>query len=237
MKKNEATVFVFIASVIIGILISMNIGFRDNNKVFLNIDQYNEAYNKRNTLYREISSLKHQISESEDKLRKYEYKKNDLAAVNKEIKNEVSKNEDYYGLTEMEGEGLKITLNDAKANDFNEFYMAMNLVHDIDLWFLINDLRVAGAEAIAINGNRIVSNTYSYCGGTYIEVGGVNTVAPFYIDVIGNKVAIKEYLLKGSTCINGFGIRKIQLSISEHESLKIPPYNGDIEFKYAKKKE
>lgn len=237
MKKNEATVFVFIASVIIGILISMNIGFRDNNKVFLNIDQYNEAYNKRNTLYKEISSLKQQISDSEDKLRKYEYKKNDLASLNKEIKAEVAKNENYYGLTEMEGEGLKITLNDAKENDFNEFYMAMNLVHDVDLWFLINDLRVAGAEAIAINGNRIVSNTYSYCGGTYIEVGGVNIVAPFYIDVIGNKAALKEYLLKGSASVNGFSMRKIQLSITEHESLKVPPYNGDIEFEYAKKKE
>lgn len=46
MKNNEASTFVFIASIIIGILISMNISFtRTTDRVFLSAKQYQDSYN------------------------------------------------------------------------------------------------------------------------------------------------------------------------------------------------
>ncbi|GAA0788492.1 DUF881 domain-containing protein [Hathewaya limosa] len=236
MKKNEATVFVFIASVIIGILISMNLSFGEKNKVFLNIEQFNDAYNKRNKMYKEISGLKEEISKIEKKLNKYNLESNDITAVNKEIEKEIQKNKEYFGLGAVEGEGIRITVNDAKESDFNEYYMILNLVHDTDIWFLLNELRVAGAEAIAINGNRVVGDTYSYCWGTYIKIGGVNTVAPFYIDVIGNQVALKDYLSKESNHVKNLQFRKIRVNIEEDKNIKIPAYEGKVKFDYAKEK-
>ncbi|WP_142414843.1 DUF881 domain-containing protein [Hathewaya massiliensis] len=234
MKKSEATVFVFIASVIIGILISMNINFGEKNKVFLNIDQYNEAYNKRNKLYKDISNLRQDLNNYNKKLNKYDREKNNNTVIREEIAKEMKKNKEYIGMTSMVGEGIKVTLNDASQADFGEYYSAMNLVHDVDIWFLINDLRVAGAEAIAINGQRIVGNTYSYCSGTFIEIKGNKIVAPFYIDVIGNKNTIKEYLLTESFHIKSLtDIRKIQLNIEEWDKVEVPAYEGKLKFKYA----
>ncbi len=57
MKNNEATIFVFIASIIVGLLIAMNIGFEGKNN-FLDVKQYDEAYNERTKLYSEINNLK-----------------------------------------------------------------------------------------------------------------------------------------------------------------------------------
>ena len=59
MKNNEATIFVFIASIIIGLLIAMNIGFEGKSN-FLDVKQYNEAYNERSKLYSELNNLKQQ---------------------------------------------------------------------------------------------------------------------------------------------------------------------------------
>ena len=54
MKNREFTIFIFTASVIVGLLISMNISFDgiETTKV-LNAKEYQEAYNKRNNLYNE----------------------------------------------------------------------------------------------------------------------------------------------------------------------------------------
>ncbi|CAM2802928.1 DUF881 domain-containing protein [Hathewaya histolytica] len=237
MKKNEATVFVFIASVIIGILISMNLNFGEKNKVFLNIDQYNEAYNKRNKLYKDITILKQEANEYNRKLGKYENEKNNVSEIKKDVSNKLEEYKNYMGLNAMEGEGVKIMLNDATASEFEQYYSPSNLIHDIDIWFLINDLRSAGAEAIAINGQRIVNNTYSYCSGTFIEIKGSKIVAPFYIDVIGNKNTIKEYLLKESLYMKSLtDFRKITVKVSEANKVEVPAFEGDINFKYAYEK-
>ncbi len=48
MRNNEATIFIFIASIAIGILISMNISFKKvNARTFLNVKQYQEALNEK----------------------------------------------------------------------------------------------------------------------------------------------------------------------------------------------
>ena len=70
MKNNEATIFVFIASVIIGILISMNIGFKGKIN-FLDVQQYDQAYNERTKLYSQLNNLKQQYYSTNAKLKKY----------------------------------------------------------------------------------------------------------------------------------------------------------------------
>ena len=71
MKNNEATIFVFIASVIVGLLIAMNIGF-DGKTNFLDVKQYDEAYSERTKLYTELNNLKQQYFNINSKLQKYD---------------------------------------------------------------------------------------------------------------------------------------------------------------------
>ena len=63
-----------------------------------------------------------------------------------------------------------------------------------DLLMVINDLRAAGAEAIAINGYRIIGSTDGLCAGPTIEIDGIKIIAPFYITAIGNQNVIKSFL-------------------------------------------
>ena len=89
MKNNEATIFVFIASIIIGLLIAMNIGFEGKNN-FLDVKQYDEAYNERTKLYSELNNLKQQYYNANSKLQKYDSGDVKKYKVLEEIQKEVN---------------------------------------------------------------------------------------------------------------------------------------------------
>lgn len=58
MKNNEANLFVFIASIIIGLLISLTFNFNySSNRIILDSKQYEDAYNEKNKLMNDISNL------------------------------------------------------------------------------------------------------------------------------------------------------------------------------------
>ncbi|SHJ66993.1 Uncharacterized conserved protein YlxW, UPF0749 family [Hathewaya proteolytica DSM 3090] len=235
MKKNEATIFVFIASIVVGILISMNIKFSSSNdSIFLSVDEFNEEYNRRNALSKNIRDLKKEYDEAIEKLSKYESNSYNLENIESQINDEVRLNEVYLGHEALVGKGLHITLNDAKSFGIEDDYFGSNNIHDTDLLYLINDLRIAGAEAISINGNRVMPNSYTTCGGVYIEIDGAKMVAPFYIDVIGNPSSLKDYILSDESHMKILDIREMQISISESEEVEIPAYAGDYNFKHGK---
>ena len=237
MKKNEATIFVFIASIVLGILISMNIKFSSlNSTVFLTIEQYNAEYNKRMLLSRNIRDLQKETQELEEKLRKYELNSYSQDGIKAQIEEEVNINNVYLGNVPLVGKGVHMVLNDAKSFGLVENYMGSNNIHDSDIWYILNDLRIAGAEAISVNGNRVLPKSYTTCGGVYIEMDEAKMVAPFYIDAIGNSAALMDYILSEESHIKMLEVRDMQISIAESDNIEVPPYVGGYSFKYAKLK-
>ncbi|MCJ7688884.1 MAG: DUF881 domain-containing protein, partial [Clostridiaceae bacterium] len=119
MKNNEATIFVFIASIIIGLLISMNLGFEGKIN-FLDVKQYNEAYNERSKLYLELNNLQHEYFNINSKFKKYDNSYNKDAKILAEIQKEVIYNNQILGKSDLEGPGVIVTLDDgiATTNDY-----------------------------------------------------------------------------------------------------------------------
>jgi len=233
MRKDEASICVFIASVIIGILISMNINFSQNNKVFLTPEDYLKAYDERNKLYKDISNLKNIYLNEYLKLQNYKSNDESTYAIMQDFKKELEDNNLKLGLTPIEGEGIKITLNDATTASFGKYYSKSDLIHDSDILGIINDLRNAGAEAICINGQRVIYSTYSYCGGIYIDLSGIKIVAPYYITAIGNNSVLKNYLLLNETHYKWLKIdRSVSVELQELEKIKMPGYAGTLQPKY-----
>ena len=63
----------------------------------------------------------------------------------------------------------------------------------MDLLVLLNELRMAGAEAISINGIRIIHNSYvAYMGTRHIGVNGIRIIPPFTVKAIGNPVHLES---------------------------------------------
>lgn len=107
---------------------------------------------------------------------------------------ELKKINTYLGLTDVVGEGIIITLRD---NTTSLISSADNIVHDGDLRAIVNELKNNGAEAISINGQRIVSSTAITCAGTVIQVNDEIVGSPFVIKAIGDKNMINNVMRSG----------------------------------------
>ena len=238
MKNNEANIFVFIASIIIGILISMNISFtRSNERVFLSAKQYQDAYNYRNKLYNDIVGLIEQYDKYDSKLKKYENNEQNEQQVSSEIQKELSENGIILGKTAVEGQGIKINLNDASTADIeNAFDYQLRLVHNTDIIQVFNDLRNAGAEAISINGQRIVDSSEVYCSGPFLRVNGVKIAAPFSIYAIGNKEVLYNYMMSNENYLKTLMIRKVRVEAQQSDDIVIPAYTGEQKHDFIKEK-
>lgn len=68
------------------------------------------------------------------------------------------------------------------------------LVHEFHVFKVINELYVAGASAVAINGQRLSSQSYIVCNGPVITVDGKPHPAPFVITAIGDPDVLSSAL-------------------------------------------
>lgn len=241
MKNHEAEIFVFIASIIIGILISMNISFsRGTERVFLSTKQYQDAYNYRNKLYGDIAALMEQYDSYYEKLSKYNSNERNQAHVTETIKEELNQNNIILGKTAVYGQGIIVTLNDASEEDINNAYSyerELRLIHNTDIIQVINDLKNAGAEAISINGQRIIDRTEIYCSGPFIRANGVKIAVPFTIDAIGNKEVLNNYMLSNENYLKTLMTRKTRVSVEQSDEINIPAYSGEEKNEYIKVRE
>lgn len=238
MKNHEAEIFVFIASIIIGILISMNISFsRETDRVFLSTKQYQDAYNYKNKLYSDITGLMEQYDSNYAKLSKYKNNEQSQKQITETIEEELNQNNIVLGKTEVHGQGIVVTLNDASTESIDnslEFERELRLVHNTDIIQVINDLRNAGAEAISINGQRIMDRTEVYCSGPFIRANGVKIAVPFVINAIGNKEVLYNYMLSNENYLKTLMTRKINVNIEQVEDINIPAYAGENKIEFEK---
>lgn len=91
------------------------------------------------------------------------------------------------GSTPVVGPGIVITIDDTHTLKTNAADVNANalITHDVDLMMLVNELRSSGAEAIAINDQRIGVSTAIRCVGPVIQVNERPVSPPFVLKAIG----------------------------------------------------
>lgn len=235
MKTNEASFFVFIAAVIVGILIASNLSFSNKSSIsFLDAKQYQDALNQKLKLQNDISKLEEEYNENSVKLAQYKSVGLGNEKVLEEMQSELNQNKMLIGQTKLHGQGIKIQISDADpelvAKDPVYF-----MIHDYDMGLILNDLRAAGAEAIAINGERVWDRTGFNCGGLVIDVNNVQVYAPFTIEAIGNKKAMNEYMWRDDGYLKFLSLgRNMNVSpIEEEDDIVIPAYSGNVNVHYS----
>lgn len=99
------------------------------------------------------------------------------------------------GFTPVTGPGIRIELdNGAFSGDPDTEH-----IRDSDLALLVNALFTAGAEAIAINGQRISPRTAIRNSGTAIEVNSTGIAPPYIVQAIGNNDTLSSRLVETSS--------------------------------------
>lgn len=129
--------------------------------------------------------LEQELAHLQNKIRQYESDYNDTDEVYDQMYNEAQQLRLVLGEVASTGQGIAVTLSDgssessANPNDY--------IVHESHIFNVIQELKISGAEAIAINGQRLKPNSYISCNGPVITVDGNQFPAPFVIEAIGNQ--------------------------------------------------
>ena len=206
---------------------------------FKTVEQVNETdiENLRDSELSElISTWKTKYEEVNDQLEEtiskiYEYKEKIAAnEESSELLDEELKNSNLLlGTTEVIGEGVVIRLED---ND-EEHITASNLIE------LVNELWTAGAEAISINGVRIINTTEIVDVAGYILIKPKQRiVSPYEVKAIGDQTYLTSTLcLKNSGFIDRYQNIGKTVSIEQQRNIKIPAYTDPIEIKYMQEVE
>lgn len=171
--------------------------------------------------YDEIAT---KLQETEDKISNY---RNDIENNQKNselLSEELAETEKYLGYTDVKGEGLTITLDDT---DYKQ-------VQSSDILLLVNELRLAGAEAISINDERVVSTTeIANVDTRFVIVNGKRVVAPFTVKAIGDKKYLESAISIKGGYIDEIKAKEVAINYSVDNNILIKKFSGTMSLKNA----
>lgn len=154
----------------------------------------------------------------------------------KELEAELSNTNKLLGLTELTGKGVIVTLADnteTKTKDLDiDIDIRNPLIHAEDIVSIINELNNAGAEAISVNGQRVVSTTSIPCAGTVVTVNGVKLSSPFKISAIGNPEVLLGSLNRPEGYLEMITRGGAIGYVNKSDNIVIAKYNETLTAKY-----
>lgn len=184
--------------------------------------QLQKAEDDRDNLMQELESLRTQVRSMAN--RQAEFK--DLA-----LQLEIA--QFHAGLIPVSGPGVIVTMQDSSrpvtvGENPNNF-----IIHDEDVLRVVNELAGGGAEAIAINEQRIVGRSEIRCTGPTITINGVRTAPPIVIKAVGDSAALEAAInMRGGV---GDSLRQwgIQITVKKEQNMNVPAYKGSLKLQHG----
>ena len=130
------------------------------------------------------------------------------------------------GLTTVSGTGVVVTINDSKVPVKDNENPNLYLIHDEDILRIVNELRAGGAEAIAINDQRLIGVSEVLCAGPTIMVNGKVFAPPFVIKAIGDPKTLSAALTMRGGIVDTLKYWGIELKIQKENQVVVPAFNG-----------
>jgi len=227
INKHVITVAT-IASVAIGFLISLQFQAQREMDSAKKIQQQRveQTDTVMKTLQDENDSLQEEYNRISAELEKYKNKKSE----NPYLTARLDQLKIADGTITVSGPGVKMIVKDSGSDTDAVIPLSTDELREI-----VNVLRLAGAEAISINSQRIVASTSIVLSGTATIL--VNSVpisriggTTYEILAIGDQEVLVDYLTNMVAIdLKQFG-RKVDIT---RETVTVPSYKGSYSLKYA----
>lgn len=137
------------------------------------------------------------------------------------------------GLTELEGPGVVVQLSDSTRTPRAGEDPNKTILHYSDIAAVAAELWAAGAEAIAINGERVVSSTGINCVGTTILCNTKRLAPPYVITAIGDSARLHRYLRRPGGGLELLTAFDFPVRLSARARVSVPAYRGTYRFEHT----
>lgn len=232
IKRGKVTMAIAISIACFALILVMFMQFKIVNQTDITaIENMREA-----ELRTELANWKAKYEETEtkyqetsEKIEEYQQTKQSNEETEKIVDAELEQVNMTLGKTDVEGEGIEIILRETENEEIGKIKAGNLLV-------IVNALKSAGAEAIAINEERIVNMsdivTINNTFNDFIKVNGQRILAPYVIKAIGNQTYLESALLGNGGCVDELKKLGHDVSINKINRVKITKYKDEIKTKY-----
>lgn len=229
IRKGKITMAIAISIACFALVLVMSMQFKIVNQTDITAIE-----NMRETELRtELANWKAKYEETEtkyqeivEKIQEYKHTKQSNEETEKLVDAELEQVNRTLGKTDIEGEGIEVILRETEDKEISK-------ITADDLLVIVNSLKLAGAEAISINEERIVNmSDIVTINDTFIKINGQRILAPYVIKAIGNQTYLESELLGNGGYVNELKQIGHDVSIEKVNKIKINKYNDEIKIKY-----
>jgi len=145
------------------------------------------------------------------------------------------------GLEPVSGEGITVTLADspesvAETSQKPSFYL---VVHQQDIQAVVNAMWLGGADAVTIQGQRVISTTGIKCSGNVVRLHGIPYGQPYVISAVGDQDALfgaimDSHYLQTYRYQSSLPDVQIGWDLQLEDHLRAPGYDGLLDLGYAR---
>lgn len=238
MNRKGYLYYLFLLASILGFLTVVQLKSNITYQGIVTIPKLLDLQNEINNIDAENKQLNASINEQALKLALYKTGVENTGSAFGIMKNELKKTLSYSDSVAVTGPGIIMTLNDSKQEVLEGEEISWYLIHDLDILEIVNELRMAGAEAISINGERVTASTSIRCGGPTINIDGKRHAVPFVIKAVGDPKTLEASALAPESYIELYmSYSGIQVEIQKVEKLTVEGYIGRSKMLYQRKSE
>ena len=171
------------------------------------LSNWKDKYEDVNTRYEEVDkTIKEYKNQEKSDNEKSKLLQAELSQINLEL-----------GKTDVTGEGITITLKETNNTD--------TAITADDLLVIVNSLKLAGAEAISINEERVINTTdIVEINNTFIKVNGQRILSPYIIKAIGEQTYLESSLLGNGGYVDELKKNGYEVTIEKNSKINIKKY-------------
>ncbi len=181
---------------------------------------WNQKYEETNQKYEETIDI----------IDEYKVNEESNEETEKLLDQELAEQNTKLGLTDVTGQGIEIILTDVDNYEIPK-------INSYDLLLIVNSLKLAGAEAISINDQRIINTTdivdIQVDYDSYIKINGERILGPYKIKAIGDQRYLESELLGIGGNVNRMQKIGQNAVINQNNEITILRYNKEITTKYV----
>lgn len=229
MRNRNAQITIAVICMVLGIMLAIQFKTQENINDTLMPGRVEELSQQLYEVTKQRDSLSEEAQSLRDKLQNI--RQDDQAMA--DMQDEVIKANMAAGTVAVSGPGVVLTLNDSTHSLQTGENPNYGIVHDYDLLTLVNEMRASGAEAIAINEERLTAVSEIRCAGTLILVNWARIGPPYVIKAVGDPEMLTSGLNIRGGHLETLKILGVQTNLQKMDNMELPAYNGAMKFTHA----
>ncbi len=217
-----------LVALVLGLMLALQFRTTQNTEPTVPYDRASELTAELRALEKETTGLEADAGDLERKLSRARMGYTQAEEI---LRAEVKDAAVIAGVAPVEGPGVRVRISDPGERGAQS---GIFTVRDEDLLKLINELRAAGAEAMSINRQRIVSTSEVRLAGSVINVNTQKITPPYEILAIGGPAALRSSLEIRNGLVETLRDWGMEVTVEDKDHIVIPAYRGSLRFEFAR---